>query len=156
MGECGEKWGEAVFLGEYRHAFDDKGRIAMPARFREELGSRFIVTKGLEHCLFVYTLEEWQRLEEELRRLPFTKGDVRAFLRFLFAGAVEAEPDRQGRIMIPTALRQHAQLEKEAVVIGVSNRIEIWSPLNWATYQEACAASVEAVAEKLSDLGILT
>jgi MraZ protein len=126
----------------------------VPARFREELGPRFIITKGLESCLFVFTLGEWQRLQEELRELPFTKADVRAFLRFLFASATEVEPDRQGRVLVTPHLRQYARLEREAVVIGVSNRVELWDPSEWDRYLANVAGSPEALAEKLGELGI--
>jgi MraZ protein len=140
-----------MFMGEYQHNIDSKGRIIFPARFRELLGEKFIVTRGLDHCLFVYTQEEWQNLETRFKALPFTKADARAFARFFFAGASECEVDRQGRVLIPPNLREHAALQKEAVIIGVSGRVEIWSRENWAKYSREANLSYEEIAEKMVD-----
>ena len=123
-----------MFIGEYQHTIDNKGRIIMPSKFREALGSTFIMTKGLDNCLFVYPQEEWQILENKLRALPLTNRDARAFVRFFFAGASECILDKQGRVLIPANLREHAKLEKEAVIIGVASRIEIWSKEEWNSY----------------------
>src|SRR5690606_39701742 len=109
VGESGGDWSR-MFLGEFQHALDDKGRLTIPAKFREGLGPRFIVTRGLDHCLFVYPPAEWLVLGARLKSLPLTKADARAFVRFLFSGACECEPDRQGRIMLPPGLRQYAGL----------------------------------------------
>ncbi|RQD78423.1 MAG: transcriptional regulator MraZ [Candidatus Syntrophonatronum acetioxidans] len=140
-----------MFMGEYQHTIDGKGRVIMPARFREGLGEKFIVTRGLDNCLFVYPLEEWEKLEKKLKTLPFTKADARAFTRFFFSGAVECEADKQGRILIPQNLRDHARLQKEAVVIGVSNRVEIWSQEVWGKYSEEANLSFEEISEKIVD-----
>ncbi|MDD2422429.1 MAG: division/cell wall cluster transcriptional repressor MraZ [Heliobacteriaceae bacterium] len=143
-----------MFMGEYQHTVDAKGRLFIPARFREALGERFVATKGLDGCLFVYPLEEWKRLEAKLKGLPFTRADARAFQRFFFSGAAECEVDRQGRILIPVHLREYAALTKEAVVIGVSTRVEIWSHERWQGYNAETATSYEEVAEHLVDFDL--
>ncbi|MDU2066254.1 MAG: division/cell wall cluster transcriptional repressor MraZ [Sporomusaceae bacterium] len=143
-----------MFMGEYNHTIDAKGRMILPAKFREPLGPVFIATKGLENCLFVYTLTEWAILEEKLRQLPLAKPEARAFVRFFFAGAVEVEVDKQGRILLPTNLREYAKLEKNTVVIGVSNRVEIWDKTSWDEYNALTAPTVAQIAEHLADLGI--
>ncbi len=143
-----------MFIGEYQHTIDDKGRVIMPSKFREDLGSNFIMTKGLDNCLFVYSIEEWQMLEEKLRSLPLTNRDARAFVRFFFAGATECVLDRQGRVLIPGNLREHAKLIKDAIIIGVAARIEIWSKEEWTAYNEDDSLSYDSIAEKMAELGI--
>jgi len=141
-----------MFMGEYQHTIDPKGRLFIPVKFREDLGDSFVVTKGLDNCLFVYSLDEWKRLEARLKALPFTKADARAFTRLFFSGATECELDKQGRILLPANLRDYAGLDKEAVVIGVSSRVEIWSKERWDAYNEQAGAEYENLAEKLVDL----
>lgn len=143
-----------MFLGEFQHTLDDKGRLTIPAKFRDGLGQRFIVTRGLDNCLFAYPLAEWQVLESRLKTLPLTKADARAFVRFLFSGATEGELDKQGRVMLPQSLREHAKIDKEVVVIGVSNRVEIWAKEVWRSYVEQAEASFEDIAENLEGLGL--
>lgn len=143
-----------MFLGEYLHTIDSKGRLIIPARLREGLGEKFIVTKGLDGCLFAYPPQEWSALEQKMRSLPFTRADARAFVRFFFAGATECEIDRQGRVLIPANLREYAGLEKEVVVIGVSSRVEIWSQERWERYNAETASSVEEIAEKIVDFDL--
>jgi len=143
-----------MFMGEYQHTIDDKGRLIMPAKFREELGEKFVVTKGLDGCLFVYPMEEWKVLEAKLRNLPFTKADARAFARFFFSGATECELDKQGRILLPTNLRDHAQLQKDIFIIGVSSRLEIWSKEVWEDYSNKTEESYEELAEKMVDFDL--
>ncbi len=143
-----------MLLGEYQHSLDTKGRITIPSRLREGLGERFVVTKGLDTCLFVYPLAEWAALEEKLRSLPLTRADARAFVRLLFSGAVECEPDKQGRVLLPPNLRAHARLEKDVYLLGVSNRVEIWDKEIWEQYSMQAAASFEQAAEQLEGLGI--
>lgn len=138
-----------MFMGEYRHSIDPKGRIIIPAKFREHLGDAFIITRGLDQCLFGYPKEEWNLIEEKLKGLPLTKKDARAFTRFFFSGATECEIDKQGRINIPTPLIQYANLEKECVVIGVSNRIEIWSKDLWEKYFSESEESFAEIAENM-------
>jgi len=132
---------------------DAKGRIIVPSRFREELGERFITTKGLDNCLFLYPMDEWKTIEEKLRTLPFTRADVRSFARFFFSGAAELEIDKQGRILLPPNLRDYAGIERELFVIGVGSRVEIWSSEKWAEYNRTAESSYEAIAENLVDLG---
>jgi len=143
-----------LFIGEYQHNVDPKGRLIIPSRFREELGYKFIITKGLDNCLFVYSLEEWANLEAKLRTLPLTNKDARAFVRFFFSGASECETDKQGRILIPANLREYARLEKDVVVIGVSTRVEIWDKALWTEYNSDENISPEEIASKMEFLGI--
>ena len=120
-----------MFKGEYSHSVDAKGRIIMPAKFREILGDMFVVTKGLDGCLFVYPNDEWENIENKFREIPLTTKDARKFSRFFFAGAADCEVDKQGRVLIPSVLREFAGLNKEVVLVGVLNRIEIWSKERW-------------------------
>jgi MraZ protein len=143
-----------MFMGEHYHNIDEKGRLIIPAKFRENLGSTFVVTRGLDTCLFVYPQSEWQKLEEKLKSLPFTKKDARAFTRFFFSGAAESELDKQGRVNIASPLRQYGKLQKECVIIGVSNRIEIWSKAEWEPYFEQSEESFADIAENMIDFEI--
>lgn len=143
-----------MLLGEYEHTLDVKGRLAVPAKLREALGSRFIITKGLDGCLFVYDMEQWRLLESKLAALPMSRKTARDFTRFLFGGACEGECDRQGRVLLPANLRRYAGLDKDAVIVGVGSRAEIWDAQRWAEYNEGNAEDVGALAEQLADLGI--
>ena len=143
-----------MFYGEYQHTVDPKGRVIVPSKFREGLGEKFIVTKGLDSCLFAYSMEEWTSLENKLKTLPFTDKDVRAFIRFFFSGATECELDKQGRILIPQNLREYASLEKDIFIIGVSSRVEIWNKTNWEAYSNDDSMSADKIAEKMAMLGI--
>lgn len=143
-----------MFIGEYQHTIDNKGRLILPAKFREELGLKFIATKGLDNCLFIYGKDEWQILEEKLKKLPLAKSEARAFVRFFFAGAAELECDKQGRILLPPNLREYAKLDKDVTVIGVSTRIELWSTKVWEEYNDEIGPSVAQMANELADLGI--
>ncbi|MBE6098542.1 MAG: division/cell wall cluster transcriptional repressor MraZ [Anaerovibrio sp.] len=143
-----------MLMGEYMHSIDAKGRVILPADFRAELGDTFIVTKGLDGCLFIYAQSEWDQLSEKLRQLPLAKTEARAFVRFFFAGARQVELDKQGRFLVPATLRQHASLQKDVVLIGVSSRIEVWSKEEWLKYNEDINPAVSAIAETLADLGI--
>jgi len=136
-------------MGEYHHSIDNKGRVIVPSKFREELGEMFIITRGLDQCLFGYPLSEWKVIEEKLKSLPLTKKDARAFTRFFFSGATESELDKQGRINIPAPLMQYAKLEKECVILGVSNRIEIWSKQIWEDYFSQSEESFAEIAENM-------
>lgn len=141
-------------MGEYLHTIDGKGRLIVPAKYREALGEKFIATKGLDHCLFVYPIDEWHALEEKLRALPFTQPEARAFVRFFFSGATECELDKQGRILLPANLRDYAQLEKDVVLVGVSSRVEIWSQTLWTDYSRQAEDAYASAAESLVNLGI--
>ncbi|GAB6084915.1 division/cell wall cluster transcriptional repressor MraZ [Alkaliphilus crotonatoxidans] len=143
-----------MFFGEYHHTIDTKGRVSIPAKYREQLGESFILTKGLDNCLFIYTLEEWRVMENKLKQLPLTNKDARAFVRFFFSGATECELDNQGRIRIPNNLREYAHLEKEAVMIGVATRIEVWSLAEWQEYNSDANLSYDEIASKMAELGI--
>ncbi|WP_042223864.1 division/cell wall cluster transcriptional repressor MraZ [Oceanobacillus manasiensis] len=143
-----------MFMGEFQHNIDAKGRIIVPSKFRDELGETFIVTRGLDKCLFAYPMNEWKLLEDKLKKLPLTKKDARAFTRFFFSGAVECEVDKQGRINLPQPLRGYAALDKECVVIGVSNRIEFWASENWEDYFNDSEESFAEIAENLMDFDI--
>ena len=143
-----------MLLGEYEHSIDTKGRIAMPAKLREGLGAKFIITKGLDGCLFVYSMDEWRRVEQKLASLPMSRKTARDFTRFLFGGACEAECDKQGRVLLPANLRRYAALERDAVIVGVGSRAEIWDAAKWQQYNEESAEDVNELAEQLADLGI--
>ncbi len=140
-----------MFMGEYQHTVDGKGRLHIPAKFREGLGVRFVATKGLDNCLFVFPLDEWRQIEARLKELPFTRSDARAFVRFFFSGATECELDGQGRVLLPESLRTYAKLERDVVVIGVSTRVEIWSKAEWEGCQARADQSYEELAEKIID-----
>lgn len=143
-----------MFIGEHQHSIDDKGRLIIPSKLREDLGYEFIMTKGLDNCLFVYPKKEWQIVEDKLKSLPLTNRDARAFIRFFFSGATECALDKQGRVLIPANLREHSKLEKEAVIIGVSTRLEIWSKEEWDRYNSDDNLSYDSIAEKMAELGI--
>lgn len=142
-----------MFIGEYQHALDSKNRMIVPSKLREELGNKFVITKGLDGCLYAYPLHEWKILQEKLKTLPLTNKDARAFVRFFFAGACEVEMDKQGRGLIPQNLKEYAGIEKEIVSIGVLTRVEIWSKDKWQEYSDS-NVDYESIAEKMSDLGI--
>lgn len=141
-------------MGEYQHSIDAKGRLIIPAKFREHLTEGFVITRGLDNCLFGYPILEWRKLEEKLKQLPVTKKDARAFTRFFFSGATEVEVDKQGRINIPGNLLTHANVQKDCVVLGVSNRIEIWSKESWQNYFAESEESFNDIAENMIDFDI--
>lgn len=143
-----------MFMGEYQHSVDTKGRLIIPAKFRDQLGLPTVMTRGLDNCLFLFPQSEWNILEEKLKSLPLTKATARQFVRFFFSGATECELDKQGRIMIPQNLRDYAQVEKDVTVIGVSNRIEIWSVKRWNSYMGEAEDAYEDIAENIVELGI--
>lgn len=136
-------------MGEYQHSIDAKGRMIVPAKFRELLGETFVLTRGLDHCILGYPMDEWRKLEQKLKDLPMTKKDARAFARFFFSGASEIELDKQGRINIPSTLINHANLEKECIILGVSSKIEIWAKAAWDSYLEESSESFNDIAENL-------
>lgn len=140
-----------MFMGEYNHSIDQKGRIIVPAKFREELGEEFVMTLGLDGCLFVYPNSEWETFVEQLKKLPGNR-EVRQLQRYFLAGATNCEVDKQGRILIPAKLREHAKLEKEVVFVGVLGKIEVWSKERWDANNDF--DDVEAMAENMSELGI--
>ena len=142
-----------MFMGEYNHTIDAKGRLIVPAKFREILGDNFIVTKGLDGCLFVYPNDEWTRFEEKLKSLPLTNKNARQFTRFFLDGAAACEVDKQGRILLPQVLREFASLEKDVVLVGVASRIEIWSRERWDESMNTYDGDMDEVAENMESLG---
>ena len=149
MADSGEKWGITMYIGEYHHSIDDKGRLIIPSKFRDELGERFIVTRGIENCLFVYSEESWTKIVDKLESLPFTKKDARQFIRFFLSGATIAEFDKQGRINITSPLISYANINKECVIIGTGDRLEIWSEESWNDFFTSAKDNMSDIAENL-------
>ena len=144
--------GSVMFMGEYSHTIDAKGRLIVPSKFREQLGNEFVITKGLDGCLFVYSNAEWENIEEKFQNIPLTTKDARKFSRFFFSGAAVCEVDKQGRILLPAVLREFAGITKDAVLVGVGSRVEIWSKDRWegtVTYQD-----MEEISGHMIELGI--
>ena len=151
MAQSGEKWGRYMLSGEYRHAIDLKGRIIIPSKIRGEMGNTITITRGLDGCLFGYSEKTWESIMEKLNTLPFTKRDARNFTRFFTSGAITLEFDKQGRINIPNYLSDYATLLKEVVIVGVINRIEIWSKEKWEEFMNNNVESLSDISEKLFD-----
>lgn len=162
MYDWGKKWGkvgrrgepvanpaDVIFLGEFEHALDDKGRLTVPSKLRPGLGDTFVVTRGLEECLFAYPVDAWQRIAAGLQAVPFTDQKARTFGRFFFGGAEVVSTDRQGRFLVPPMLRKYAGLEKDTVVVGVSDRVEVWSKQRWEQFCLNAASEYEEAAEHL-------
>lgn len=143
-----------MLIGEYEHSADAKGRLIMPSKLKQDLGESFIVTKGLDSCLFVFSLTEWSNFEEKLKTLPLTNKNARDFVRFFLSGATECELDKQGRFLISANLRQYASLEKDVVIIGVGTRLEIWNKEKWQEYSNEENISADEIAENMTMLGI--
>ncbi|OHA04186.1 MAG: cell division/cell wall cluster transcriptional repressor MraZ [Candidatus Sungbacteria bacterium RIFCSPHIGHO2_02_FULL_52_23] len=143
-----------MLIGEHQHTIDSKKRLAVPAKLRKEIGERAVVTRGLDNCLFLYPMAEWQKLTEKLSQLPMGQGDTRSFLRLMLAGASEVELDQLGRILIPDYLKTYAGLKQRVVVAGVYNRLEIWDDERWAAYKENVEKNTDMIAEKLGELGL--
>jgi MraZ protein len=138
-----------MLMGEYHHTIDDKGRLIIPSKFRYDLGDKFVITKGLDGCLFVYPKNEWDNIISKLKILPFTKKDARIFMRFFLSGATECEFDKQGRISITSPLAEYAELTKECVIIGVNDRLEIWSKNRFETFFDDNEDKLSDIAENL-------
>lgn len=143
-----------MFLGEHQHTLDEKGRIAVPAKFRPRLSNGAIITRGLDRCLFVFDSREWEVLAQKLIALPLAQANSRAFMRLMLAGASHSELDRQGRILVPDYLRDYASLKKEVVLAGLFNRLEIWGKKEWEIYKSKTESASDEIAEKLGELGI--
>jgi MraZ protein len=143
-----------MILGEFKHTLDVKGRLAVPAKFREKLGAGAIITRGLDKCLFIFGANEWESLVQKLVNLPLAQANSRAFVRLMLAGASDAKVDAQGRILVPDYLRKYAGLKKQAVVTGLYNRMEVWDEEEWQAYKQKTEASSDEIAEKLGELGI--
>lgn len=143
-----------MFIGEYQHSIDEKGRLSIPAKFRLELKDGAVVTRGLDKCLFLYTKDEWGRLAEKISALPMAKSNSRAFSRLMLAGAMDALPDNQGRVMVPEYLREYAGIKKNVVVAGVGSRLELWDRDEWEAYKNGAERSSTDAAEQLGELGV--
>lgn len=142
-----------MLIGEFQHNIDTKGRLIMPAKFRPDLGQVFIITRGLDGCLFGFPMEAWEKIQEKLKQLPLAKKDARKFTRFFYSAATEVEIDKQGRINLPSNLIEFAKIDKECRVIGVSDRIEIWSSELWEEFAEDAQDNFEEIAEEMIDFG---
>lgn len=140
-----------MFMGEYHHNIDDKGRIVIPTKYRDDLGDKFVITRGLEKCLYIYSLEEWNNIVKKLNTLPFTKKNARTFIRSFFSGASTCEFDKSGRINITSPLVSYAGLTKECVIIGVNDRIEIWEESLFENFMNENEEELEKIAENLFD-----
>ncbi len=143
-----------MFIGEYTHSVDQKGRIAVPAKFRLELTRGAVITRGLDNCLFIYTKKEWQKLADKMTTMPIGQKNSRAFARLMLAGAMDVELDVQGRVVIPEYLRKFAAIQKQAVVAGLYNRIEIWDESKWQAYKISTEKNSEDIAERMGELGV--
>ncbi|MCQ9210076.1 division/cell wall cluster transcriptional repressor MraZ [Granulicatella seriolae] len=142
-----------MLIGEYQHTVDAKGRMIVPAKFRDDLGLSFIITRGFDGCLFGYPAEQWAQIQEKLKQLPLSKKESRSFTRFFYSAATEVEIDKQGRVNIPQTLRDFAKLEKNCRVVGISDRIEIWSEARWLEFAESAEENFEELAENMIDFG---
>ena len=142
-----------MLIGEYTHNFDDKNRVSVPSKFRKEIGKKIVVTRGLDNCLFMYTLKEWQKISEKLGEMSMLASDTRGFNRFMLAGASEIDVDANGRILIPEYLRDFAKIEEKVVFAGVHNRVELWNENAWNEYKDKVVKQADALAEKLGQVG---
>lgn len=143
-----------MFLGEFAHTIDDKGRLTIPAKFRDELESGVVITRGLDGCLWAYPRYEWEQLAEKIAKIPTTSQAARNFARFMFSSAFDSIPDRQGRVVIPQNLREYAGIQGEASIIGVMNRVEVWNPTRWTDVFSKVEEDPEAIVSQLHELGI--
>ncbi|MFH1780960.1 MAG: division/cell wall cluster transcriptional repressor MraZ [Candidatus Nealsonbacteria bacterium] len=143
-----------MFIGEYPYSIDDKKRLAIPAKFRTVLRGKAVITRGLDQCLFLYSVKEWQVLAKKLSSLPMTQSDARGFARLMLAGAMDVTIDNLGRILVPDYLKEYALLEKKVVIAGLYNRIEIWDAQNWQNYKTKTETAVGDIAERLKELGV--
>lgn len=167
MGGCGKLWGKLesfgensspattdMFIGEYIYSIDDKKRLAIPSKFRKVLGQKAVITRGLDNCLFLFPLKEWQKLADKLSRLPLSQSDARGFARIMLIGAMDVNLDNLGRILIPDYLKNYGSLKKKVVVAGVYNRVEIWDENKWQDYKKKTEAGMGDIAERLGELGV--
>jgi len=158
---CGKKWDKAnfqwitkMFIGEYTHTIDSKKRLAVPSKFRRDLGKRAVITRGIDQCLVIYSEKEWKEIAQKLGSLPASQKEARSFARMMLSGAMDVKIDNLGRILIPDYLKEYASLKRNVVVIGLFNRIEIWDEKKWSEYKKKTEVSVADIAGKLKDLGI--
>jgi MraZ protein len=144
-----------MLIGEYIHTLDPKKRLSLPAKFRKEFGKRIVMTRGLDNCLFVYSLKEWEKISEKLGELSIGQADTRGFNRFMLSGAIEVDVDSVGRILVPDFLKEFAKLKTRVVLAGIHNRVEIWDEKEWAAYKKRIEKQADQLAEKLGELGVL-
>ena len=144
-----------MLIGEYKHSLDTKKRLSLPSKWRKELGGKLILTRGLDNCLFVYPLKEWQKITDKVADLPLGQADTRGFNRFFLSGAVEVEVDKIGRILVPDFLKEFAHLKTKVVLAGIHDRVEIWDEKQWNDYKRQIERQADALAEKLGDIGVL-
>ncbi|MEK7558218.1 MAG: division/cell wall cluster transcriptional repressor MraZ [Patescibacteria group bacterium] len=142
-----------MLIGEYVHTLDDKKRVSLPAKFRREVGKKVVITNGLDKCLFIYTMPQWEKLAQKLSELSLGRGDTRGFSRFMLASAYEAEVDLLGRVLIPDSLKEFAELKQKVVIAGVYGRIEIWNEKSWQKYKANIGKGADDMAEKLGEIG---
>ncbi len=143
-----------MFIGEYCHTVDTKKRLAVPSKFRKDLGKKAVLTKGLDNCLYLYPMKEWEKLAKKLAALPISRSDSRAFARLMLAGAMDVALDGLGRVLVPDYLKEYANLSKKVIIAGLYNRIEIWDEVKWEAYKKQTNERVEDIAEKMNELGI--
>lgn len=143
-----------MFIGEYSHSIDNKGRLAVPAKFRKELAVGAVVTRGIDDCLFLYSMKEWKVLAEKLATLPISRKNTRAFSRLMLAGAMDVQLDRQGRVILPDYLRKYASLKKKIIIAGLFNRLEVWDETKWNSFKKGAERKSSDIAEQLSELGV--
>lgn len=143
-----------MFIGEYEHTIDEKGRMAVPSKFRDELAKGAVVTRGLDNCLFVYPMDEWEKLASKLANLPIAKANTRAFARLMLSGAMDVKLDKQGRVIVPDYLKKYAGISKKVVVTGLYNRLEIWDEATWNKYRSGTEKTSGDIAEQLSELDV--
>lgn len=144
-----------MLIGEYAHILDPKKRLSLPSKFRKELGRKVVVTRGLDHCLFLYSLKEWEKISEKLGQLSVGHSDTRGFNRFMLSGALEVEVDSAGRILIPDFLKDFAKLSEDVIVAGIHNRVELWDSTRWNEYKKRVEGQADELAQKLGELGVL-
>jgi MraZ protein len=163
VGSCGKLWGKLpkivdnsfiMFIGEYTYLIDQKKRLAVPSKFRKELGKRAVITRGIDKCLVVYPLKEWAKLAKKLESLPSSQTDAREFVRIMLSGAVDVGLDKLGRILIPDYLKEYASLKKNVAILGLSNKIEVWDEKEWEGFKKKTETSVGDIAERLKELGV--
>ena len=143
-----------MFSGEYTYSIDDKKRLAIPPKFRQVLGSKAVITRGLDQCLFIYTAKEWQKLAKKISQLPLAQADARGFARLMLGGAMEVSIDNLGRILIPDYLKEYALLKKKVIFVGLYNRVEVWDEEEFQKYKKKTEMAAEDIAERLKELGI--
>ncbi len=143
-----------MFIGEYHHTVDEKGRLAIPMKFRKDLRGGAVVTRGLDNCLFVYSMAEWKKLAEKISSLPFSQANSRAFSRLMLAGAMDVEIDKQGRVVLPEYLRRYANVTKDVVIAGLYGRIEVWDAASWEAYKAKTEKDSNDIAERMGELGV--